>query len=509
MKKLLLTLIVLAVGTLANAQKISHAFKDENLSDALRQINELSTDYTIHFLYNELEDFRITTTVTQKTVPDAIKQMIGFYPVRMTIVTDDSPDAHGKQRHQIIVECTHKTDHRLVGNIIDEQGLPVAYANIAILNPADSTLLSGGVSNESGYFAVPYEQERVLTRISYVGYKTVYRVCDNPAMGVIRMLPETRRLKGLTVKGQPPVLRREASAIIFDTRHIAGAINAKDLLQYTPGVVIHNDDISLFGTSGILFCINGKEQKMEAREMLQILQTYPASDVERIEIVQSPGAGYSSEGNAGVVNIVLKKRDKDFIGGSVAYARTQYEEHGDEANANFIYNRGRISSSLNLAGTWGHTVYRETNTIDFTDTQRLNIDNGHISKENRALRWQTDYQASGKLNLGAYVMYADGERHLDIDGLYDYQPKVANSVSNFNTQTRRKEDTKSWAVNMNAVQKLGDEGARIDFNLDYYKMRIGDGRHSASVIFLRHQPQVGGKPTCHIQFPRERCHQET
>ncbi len=491
MKKALLTLLVLAAGTLTHAQEISHAFKDESLSDALRQLNELSTDYTIHFLYNELEDFRITTTIAHKTVPDAIRQMIGFYPVRMTIVSDDDPEVHGKQRHQIIVECTHKTDHRLVGNIIDEQGRPVAYANIAILNPADSTLLGGGVSNESGYFAVPYEQPHVLARISHIGYQTVYRLCDKPAMGVVRMQPEAQRLKGVTVKGQTPVLRREAGVILFDTRHIAGAINAKDLLQYAPGVVIHHDDISLFGTSGVLFCINGKEQKMPAREMLQILQTYPASEVARIEIVQSPGVGYSPEGNAGVINIVLNKHGKDYIGGSLSYARTQYEQHGDEANANLIYKKGRISTSLNVAGTWEHTVYRETNTIDFPGVQRLNIDNGLISKNNRALRWQTDYQASSKLNLGAYVMYAAGERHLDIDGLYDYLPKAADSLSNFNTQTRRKEETKTWAVNMNAVQKLGDGGAKMEFNLDYYRMRMGDGRHSASqATYIGHSPNV-------------------
>jgi len=113
-----------------------------------------------------LEDFRITTSVHHKTIPDAIRQMIGFYPIRMTV-----------ENHEIIVECTHKTDRHLTGTIVDEQDQPVGYANVAILNPADSTLLGGGVSNESGYFAIPYEQDKVLARISYVGYKTVYKQC--------------------------------------------------------------------------------------------------------------------------------------------------------------------------------------------------------------------------------------------------------------------------------------------------------------------------------------------
>ena len=152
------------------AQRISHTYNNVSLSEALLQLNN-----------NELEDFRITVSIKNKKLPDAIQQMIGFYPVRMTVKPDD---------HEIYVECTHKTDRHLMGTVIDEQGQPVAYANIAILNPADSTLLSGGVSNESGYFAIPYEQPTVIARISYVGYKTVYRLCDKAEVGTIRMQPD-------------------------------------------------------------------------------------------------------------------------------------------------------------------------------------------------------------------------------------------------------------------------------------------------------------------------------
>ena len=169
------------------AQRISHTYNNVSLSEALLQLNNEQTAYVINFLYNELEDFRITTTVSRKTVPDAIQQMIGFYPVRVTVKSDD---------REIYVECTHKTDRHLTGTIIDEQGLPLAYANIAILNPVDSTMLGGGVSNESGYFAIPYEQDKVLARISYVGYKTIFKICNQPEVGTIRLQPDNYTLNG-------------------------------------------------------------------------------------------------------------------------------------------------------------------------------------------------------------------------------------------------------------------------------------------------------------------------
>ena len=89
-----------------------------SLSEALRQLNEQSEEYTISFLYNELEDFRITTSVHHKTIPEAIRQMIGFYPIRMTI----EPGIANPSQQEIIVECPQKSAPRYKGTIIDTDG---------------------------------------------------------------------------------------------------------------------------------------------------------------------------------------------------------------------------------------------------------------------------------------------------------------------------------------------------------------------------------------------------
>ena len=135
MRRIIFTFICCMLFMAATAQRITREYNNVSLSEALRQLNEQSEEYTISFLYNELEDFRITTSVHHKTVPEAIRQMIGFYPIRMSI---DSTE--------ITVECPQKTANRYKGTIIDEQGQPVAYANIALLSPQDSTLIMKAVS---------------------------------------------------------------------------------------------------------------------------------------------------------------------------------------------------------------------------------------------------------------------------------------------------------------------------------------------------------------------------
>lgn len=220
----------------AQAQRITHDFRDVSMSEALRFIQMQTQQYDIVFIYNELENFRVTTQLHNTTVPDAIAQIAGFYPVRV----------YRNGEREIYVECTHKTDRHLTGSIVDEQGRPVAYANVAVMSPADSVLLGAGVSNEGGFFAVPYDTppddgvgqaDGVAVRITYVGYRTVSRLCRQNNMGTVRMLTETQRLEGITIEGQAPVVRREHGTVIFDTRRTAGAANAWELLRFAPGTL--------------------------------------------------------------------------------------------------------------------------------------------------------------------------------------------------------------------------------------------------------------------------------
>ena len=86
-----------------HAQRINHNFRNTSMSEALTTLAKSTSDYRINFMYNELEDFTVTTQVVKRTAPEAIKQIIGFYPMKMTI--------DGKN---IFVECTQKTPTKMI-----------------------------------------------------------------------------------------------------------------------------------------------------------------------------------------------------------------------------------------------------------------------------------------------------------------------------------------------------------------------------------------------------------
>lgn len=188
---LLCCLLVLA----AHAGKdglVTHSYKDVSMAEALRQLGKESRGrYVINFMYDELEDFRVTTRVKKQPVPDAIRQMIGHYPISMTIEGDSA----------IYVECFLKEPSRFKGIVVDETGKPLEFANVTLLSPVDSTMLGSGVTTASGRFVIPYNPQPLIVRVTYVGYKPAYRWCHSDEAGTIRMELDEYALSNLTVTG--------------------------------------------------------------------------------------------------------------------------------------------------------------------------------------------------------------------------------------------------------------------------------------------------------------------
>ncbi len=323
MKRLSFILLLCAIVSVASAQKITQTFQNVPLSDALKYIQEQTTNYNITFIYDELEDFRVTTHLQNKPIPDAIVQLAGFYPVRVV--------KSGK--HEIYVECTHKTDRHLTGTIIDEQSQPVAYANIALLNPADSTLLSGGVSNESGYFAIPYEQEKTLIRISYVGYRTIYRLCDKDNVGTIRMHPDSYKLNGVEVKGQRPLVRMKDDAFVttVEGSYLAKMGTGNDVLGQIPGVLRNGENIEVIGRGTPLIYINGRQMRNPSE-----LDQLSSDQIKDVDVIMTPGAKYDATVKAVIRIKTIRPVGEGFSFNSRTVAGVNHYVYGlEELNMNY------------------------------------------------------------------------------------------------------------------------------------------------------------------------------
>ena len=439
------------------AQRISHTYNNVSLSEALLLLNSEQKEYVINFLYNELEDFRVTATIKNKRLPDAIQQMIGFYPVRMTVKTDD---------HEIYVECTHKTNRHLTGTIIDEQGQPMGYANVAILNPVDSTLLGGGVSNESGYFAIPYEQEKVLARISYVGYKTIYKICDQPEVGTIRLQPETIKLNGVqvTVKGYRPVTAIKGDALVTNVAgsQLEHAGTANDVLTQVPMVLGRDGNFQVFGKGTPAIYINGRE----VLDMAQLSQLNSA-DIKNVEVITNPGAKYNATVKS-VIRIRTKRPQGDGFSGTIRTQGVVQKFFRSVDQANFKFRTG----GLELFGNFGYLggKFPSSNSVDMLTqssviwNQKL-LQDGHMRTNEFFGKTGFSYMFNDSHSIGAY--YSNGftkqktehtgtSRILADDQLYDNLTMQGHDKNN---------SLPKHHANLYYNGELGKLG--IDFNTDY------------------------------------------
>ncbi len=458
MRRFLIILTACLLTVSLQAQRITRTYNNVSFSDALRELSQQSGKYSLYFLYNELEDFRITTTVRHKTLPDAIQQMIGFYPIRMTV---DNSDTDGKK---IFVECTHKTDRHLTGTVIDEQGLPIAYANISLLNVADTCFITGGVSNESGYFAIPYEQPTVLARISYVGYKTIYRLCKQSEVGTIRMQPENYTLNGVVVKGERPKVQLQGNSLVMN---VEGTVmerlgTAEDVLTRVPMIAKRDEGFEILGKGAPLIYLNNRKLND-----LNELRNIQSDMIRNVEVIQNPGARYDASVNA-VIIIRTKRAAGEGLGVELSSWSRSGRGYANNERINLTYRTGGLELFANLFGAYNRRKSSgEFEQTVFADTLWVinNREKNHVLNPFLEGRFGFNYQINDNHSFGGF--YQNTYDYVKTRSKYD-DDLQADGVSYdhlHNSSVRRDKNTPIHQANLYYTGKVGQ--LTIDFNADY------------------------------------------
>ena len=437
----------------AIAQRISRSYQNLPLSAVLKDLNAASTRYEVSFIYNELEDFRVTTTLHRSTLPDAVRQVVGFYPMRVT-ETDSV----------MIVECIHKTDLHLTGTIIDEQGQPVAYANISVLNPADSTLLCGGVSNESGYFAIPIEQDKVLARISYVGYKTVWRLSNKENLGTIRLQPESYTINGVTVEGERPKVKLEGNTLVMN---VEGTVmerlgTAEDVLSRVPTISKKGEGYEILGKGAPLIYLNNRKLT-DLNELRNIQSDF----IRTVEVIQNPGARYDATVQA-VIVIRTKRAQGEGLGVELTSWSSKGRGYVDNERINLTYRKGGLELFANLFGAYNKR--RSSGGFEqtvFADTL-WTITNRHQSTERNPYlegRAGFNYQLNDSISFGGFYQNTYDYVKTHNDNADDLLANGSPYDHLHNSGIRRDNNSPKHEANLYCTGKARQFS--IDFNADY------------------------------------------
>ena len=493
MKPYIFTALFCVLTLCAQAQKISRNYQNESLSKVLEDLNVAASDKTIYFIYDELEDFTVTSHFTDLPIKEAIREVIGFYPMKVTYDDD-----------KIFIECTQKEDTKVIGHIVDERGKPIEFANISLHSVADnqnneknSTYLNGGVSNENGDFVIPCKAQRITLKVSFVGYKTVERNVSVGNIGTITLQPETYMVKGVEVKGEIPQYKMTSGGMTVDVQHsiLHDVGTADDLLSMLPLIQRRNGKFEVPAKGEPEIYINNKK----VRDPIELKQL-KSVDVKSVDIITAPGARYNAEVNA-VIRIKTQKTQGDgfsLMATSDTWKNNKWNNYDD---LTLRYRTGGLETFANVALDNGH--YSNDQSID----QELHISkdlfNVHAELPVRSSWTQLQYKAGLSYDFNAD--HSIGLSFSSQKNLYNHfssdmeQRYLKNGAFNGNVRLLtdiREEDKPVWELNTYYVGKLGKLG--IDLNGTWLKRKSEE--HLNQMEFSK---ELGDRPITTLNWERK------
>lgn len=385
---------LLILGQHSYAQRITRQYNNVSFSAALKDLNAHQHKYTINFVYDELEDFKVTKSIRNSNVPNAIMQLIGFYPIRMTQVENN-----------IMVECTQKSTFRYKGRIVDERGNAAEYATIALLSPIDSTIVGHGVSNENGSFVIPCNFRKVLARITYIGYKTVNRIYNNTDMGIIKLQPKTMIVKGVVVKGDRPQYKMLSGGMEVAVEHtlLSKMANTFEVLSLLPRVSVDGQKISVFGKGAPIIYINNKR----VNDNNEIVNITP-DNIKSISVITSPGAEYDAEVESVIRIRTKERRANGFSLRADAFGKyNKWMSDYELVSTRYQTKKFEIANSLWTMGTHDGEDNNLITDIYLPDKHYYNDQLIHLDTNNRFLseKLSADYSLNDSNSVGGSYRY--------------------------------------------------------------------------------------------------------
>ncbi len=235
-------------------------------------------------------------------------------------------------------------------------GATVPAASVAIYTKADSSFLTGTITENDGVFKLErLRPNTYYVKVSFIGFETqtfsdieISRSNLSVDLGRVEMAEGALLLEGATVEAERAFVEVGIDRTSYNTSdQIVGQVGtATDLLQQIPSVEVDQDGgISLRGNANVAIQINGRPAPVSGAFLGVFLQQLPANQIERIEIIPNPSARYEPDGMSGIINIVLKQDAELGISGSLsAGGGTQGDAN---AGASINYGKGKWNATAN------------------------------------------------------------------------------------------------------------------------------------------------------------------
>ncbi len=311
----------------------------------------------------------------------------------------------------IILAASNLFCQSISGTIEDNLSQPVIFANVVLYAQQDSSITKVETTDDEGSFSISAAPGAYYLEVSYIGLENLsvsdINLQDNDIdLGQLQMTTGGIELETAVVTAQRALVEVKSDRTVFN---VEGTINSTGddglgLLRKAPGVLIdNNNNITVLGRTGVLFYVDGKRLPLAGEELAAFLQSIPADQIDRMDIITNPGAKYEAEGNAGIIDIRMK-RDKSLgFNGSISVNASQGIAFRGNVSSLLNYR----SSKFNAYGTLGYNLGTYVTDIIFDSSQngfrQLGINNIDSDRNGENIRFGTDFYVAPKHTIGFLI----------------------------------------------------------------------------------------------------------
>ncbi|MEL6812130.1 MAG: TonB-dependent receptor [Bacteroidota bacterium] len=318
-----------------------------------------------------------------------------------------------------------QNSYAISGTVNDERDSGIAFANVLLFRVSDSTLVKGAITSESGNYKLDeIPQGRYYVQSTFLGYQPAqtdpFQLNSSLELPSL-ILREGEALDEVVVTAEKPLFTQKVDRMVINVESsiVSSGGTALEILERSPGVVVNrqSNTISVVGKDGVVVMINGKTSYVPASSLVQLLEGLSSDNIESIELITTPPANFDAEGNAGFINIVLKKSTDLGLNGSYSLSAGYGDGETTTNNINFNYRKNKV----NLFGSYSFSVdkrsqlfktsreFRENDTLFSTNT-RTDRD---PTQRNHNLRLGVDVQINEKLIMGVLLNGFDNRWSMD------------------------------------------------------------------------------------------------
>ncbi len=271
---------------------------------------------------------------------------------------------------------------------------PAPFVSLSLKCDSPSSLRSTVTGPDGSFSFTGLDRHLYHLTLSSVGYKSRVVNIDltdttrqSWDLGSLSLEKNTKMLKAVSVTAARPVIKQEVDRITYDLQADpdSRSNSVLDMMRKVPFLSLDaSNNIMLKGNSNFKIFINGRPSGMLSSNPKEVLNSMPASSIKSIEVITNPPARYDAEGLAGIINIVLIKKESDGITGTLN-ASEKFPQGGPGAGGSLSAKAGRFGISIIGGGSINNTPSTQISNSRYTfDTPPTSlIQNGHTKTDNK------------------------------------------------------------------------------------------------------------------------------